>query len=274
MRQPRQSSQPFGFRRLDPLHRHWSTIHRSATPLRLPAIPTLVVVPHPDDEVLMAGGLIATQRTRNVEVHVLAVTDGEAAYDAADTSLLASRRRSEQLAALGELGVPPDAVTRLGLPDGRVADHLDEVTDAVGTFEGVGLVVAPWTGDHHCDHEAVGAATRAAVTHLGAALMFGLFWTWHHRSPADLADERMMSMRLDEDAWARRRRALRCHLSQFSDECGEPQLTPQLAEPVEWSDEYFIAPRQPTSLKSFDGAGHRLVTGVPPVTSRPSEIQT
>ena len=62
----------------------------------------------------MAGGLIATQRSRGVDVHVLAVTDGEAAYDVDDPAALASKRRTEQLAALGELGVEPHSITRLG----------------------------------------------------------------------------------------------------------------------------------------------------------------
>ncbi len=42
--------------------------------------PVLVVAPHRDDETLGAGGLIAAQRSRGIEVRVVAVTDGEMAY--------------------------------------------------------------------------------------------------------------------------------------------------------------------------------------------------
>jgi hypothetical protein len=59
------------------LDRRWREVHRHAESLRLPAVPTLVIAPHPDDETLLAGGLIATQRARDVDVHILAVTDGE-----------------------------------------------------------------------------------------------------------------------------------------------------------------------------------------------------
>ena len=41
---------------------------------------TVVVAPHPDDETLLSGGLIAHQARAGVPVIVLAVTDGEAAY--------------------------------------------------------------------------------------------------------------------------------------------------------------------------------------------------
>lgn len=74
--------------------RRWDQIHRSAEPLRLPVLRTLVVAPHRDDETLLAGGLIASQRRRGIDVQVVAVTDGESAYGGADKRL-AQRRRGE-----------------------------------------------------------------------------------------------------------------------------------------------------------------------------------
>jgi LmbE family N-acetylglucosaminyl deacetylase len=217
----------------------WSSLQHHAEPWRLPATPTLVVVPHPDDETLLAGGLIATQRARDVDVRILAVTDGEAAYD--DVDGLAARRRCEQISALDRLGVPADAVGRLGLPDGDVASHVDAVTDAISAVDGIGLIVAPWTGDHHCDHEAVGRAARAAADRTGTALVYGLFWTWHRRDPAELAGERMLALVLSDEARSRRRRAVRCHRSQFDDQHGRPQLDDDLIRPLDWSSEYFLA---------------------------------
>lgn len=257
------------------LDRTWSRTRRRSKPLRLPAVATLIVAPHPDDETLMAGGLIAAQRARGLDVHVLAITDGEAAYTSANRENLAARRRSEQLAALDELGVGPDRVTRMAVPDGAVADHVDAIADAIAAFDHVGLVVAPWTGDHHCDHEAVGAAARDAVARTGGALIFGLFWTWHHRTPADLADEQFLELELDADARRRRRLAIECHRSQF-DQCDEPpQLTENLIGPLRWGAEYYLSPRLHTDRSTDGHDGHvGLTTGVPPVTSGPSEVQT
>jgi LmbE family N-acetylglucosaminyl deacetylase len=260
---------------LSPLDRTWSRARRRARPLRPPAIPTLIVAPHPDDETLLAGGLIATQAARSVDVHVLAVTDGEAAYETAGPRELAARRRAEQLAALEELGVEPDSVTRLGIPDGSADDHVADIADAIAEFDRVGLVVAPWTGDHHCDHEAVGAAARAAVARTGGALLFALFWTWHHRTPADLVDERFLRLPLDADARRRRQRAIECHRSQFEHDDDAPQLTSELIGPLGWTSEYFISPRLHRDPSTHERNGEiRLLTGVPPVTSGPSEVQT
>ena len=223
----------------------------------------------------MAGGLIAMQRARGVDVHVLAVTDGEAAYDVSDPSALGQLRGREQLAALRELGVQADSVTRLSLPDGAVADHHDELVDAIAALDEFGLVVAPWTGDHHCDHEAAGDAATVAASATGAALMYGLFWTWHRRGPDDLAGELVMAVRLGDDAMDRRRQAVNCHRSQFSTERGSAQLTDELVEPVEWAAEFFVAPQPPVESPGRSATRASLVgSGVAQVTSgRPWDVQ-
>ena len=43
-----------------------------------PLEPALIVAPHPDDEVLATGGLIAWLRDHGVDVTIAAVTDGRA----------------------------------------------------------------------------------------------------------------------------------------------------------------------------------------------------
>jgi LmbE family N-acetylglucosaminyl deacetylase len=131
-----------------------------------PLKPTLLVSPHPDDETLGAGSLIAAQRRRGVEVRVVAVTDGEAAY--ADAFNLAEIRRAEQQAALKELGVSSGKITRLGLPDSAVSSREEELTAAVASLVSRGtLLLAPWICDPHPDHEACGRAARRVAESTG-----------------------------------------------------------------------------------------------------------
>src|SRR6201996_5368876 len=61
---------------------------------RPPALATIVVAPHPDDETLGAGGMIAAQCEAGVPVFIIAVSDGEAAYQ--NFPDLAALRRAEQ----------------------------------------------------------------------------------------------------------------------------------------------------------------------------------
>lgn len=141
----------------------------------------VVLAPHPDDEVLGCGGLLRWAVRRGVPVRLLAVTDGEASH-ARSTRVsrrdLVAIRRAERGLALARLGVDAAvAVDRLGLPDGRVADHEDGLTDAVRAAIGPrDVIVAPRPDDGHPDHDATGRAARAVGDDLGAAVWSVAIW--------------------------------------------------------------------------------------------------
>ena len=67
--------------------------------------PLLIVSPHPDDEVLGAGGLIHAWKILGRRVTVLSLTDGEAAYP--QYRRLGQIRRQELKAALQVLSDDP-----------------------------------------------------------------------------------------------------------------------------------------------------------------------
>src|SRR5690554_4503385 len=76
--------------------------------LSIPALaPILVASPHPDDETLGCGGLIARCAQLNIPVTVLAMTNGEASHpgDANWQQKLALIRHQEQQNALRSLGL-------------------------------------------------------------------------------------------------------------------------------------------------------------------------
>ena len=94
----------------------------------LPPLPStrprrlVVVAPHPDDEVLGAGGLLQYMAAVGVETLVVAVTDGEAFYPgaAAQGYDLPAMRAAESQVALERLGCGTTPIQRLGFPDGAV----------------------------------------------------------------------------------------------------------------------------------------------------------
>ena len=83
-----------------------------------PSLPAslLVVAPHPDDEVLMAGGLMAAMRRDKRPVTVVIVTNGDLGCGR-DGFV----REDESIAALAKVGVDEDHVIFLGYPDGHLA---------------------------------------------------------------------------------------------------------------------------------------------------------
>lgn len=223
------------------LESRWRPVLDAAVAWTPPAVPTAVVVPHPDDESLSTGGLIAHQRRAGLDVVVVAVTDGEASYPDVDGELLSSLRREEQDRALEQLGVDTDRVVRLGLPDGSVARHERELeVRLVELLDDVGLVVAPWVHDHHTDHEAVGRAASRCAARRSVTLASSLFWAWHHCDTDTLAGQTMVSLALDEDLRRRRRDAIGCHRSQLTEMIAPPILASCELDSTTWPREHFL----------------------------------
>jgi LmbE family N-acetylglucosaminyl deacetylase len=128
-------------------------------------------------------------------------------------------RRYELRRAAGVLGIPSPVL--LGLPDGRLADHEDELEELlVDTLEGAApgtWCAATWRGDGHPDHEAVGRAAAAACARTGVALLEYPVWMWHWASPFDPAVpwDRAHFLRVSGWALDRKRHAAQCFRSQI-----------------------------------------------------------
>jgi LmbE family N-acetylglucosaminyl deacetylase len=204
--------------------------------------PILVVAPHPDDETLASGGLIAAQCSAGADVSVVAVTDGEHAYpDRADSEELGIIRCSEQNAALRRLGVPVEKIFRLRLPDSEVANHIPELTERLSSLVSREThIFAPWRFDFHPDHEACGVAAEEVSRTIGARLTSYFFWTWHRGTPELLKDLNLRSFPLSARLLQAKTEALQCHRSQLFREQGEPILPQPLLAPAERPFEIFL----------------------------------
>src|SRR5665213_2709092 len=80
----------------------------------------LIIAPHPDDETLGCGGLIASQARAGQAVDIVFLTDGAASHPGHPTlspAQLAGARRDEAVAAAAILGVRADRLHFFNLPD-------------------------------------------------------------------------------------------------------------------------------------------------------------
>ncbi|GEP38289.1 hypothetical protein NPS01_19520 [Nocardioides psychrotolerans] len=199
-------------------HDRWQTLE-PVDPWRDAPDRVVVLAAHPDDESLGAGGLMAEAARRGLQVDLLLLTDGEGSHPGSPThppELLARRRRTEGAAAARALGVTGDVV-RLGLPDGDVATHHASVVRRVVAVLGDArrtLLVAPWRGDGHPDHEAAGHVAAAVAVRTGARLVEYPVWFWHWGTPDAAPWDLLGAVRLDEDARTRKEQAIAAHVTQ------------------------------------------------------------
>jgi LmbE family N-acetylglucosaminyl deacetylase len=72
----------------------------------------LIMAPHPDDEALMASGIVSQARQRGQTVKVVVATNGDC-----EVPTIGPVREQESVAAMGVLGLAPEDVIFLGYPD-------------------------------------------------------------------------------------------------------------------------------------------------------------
>jgi LmbE family N-acetylglucosaminyl deacetylase len=196
---------------------------------------TVIVAPHPDDETLGCGGLIALLNARDVPVHVIVMSDGTGSHrssTAFPSERLHRLRQSETMAALAELtqGRGTARVDFLDLPDERVPNrHAPGFDEAVRRCaaaiekgdETPSTVVVTWRRDPHCDHRASWQIARGALQclRLYPRVLEYPVWVSESGDPADFPmSGEMRAWRLDIGAvLGTKMAAIAKHRSQTTD---------------------------------------------------------
>ncbi|WP_370890558.1 PIG-L family deacetylase [Janibacter sp. GXQ6167] len=208
---------------------HLVDVAQSAQPLvpedLIAAGRIVVVVAHPDDETLLAGGLIACAGEVGAEVVVIVASDGEASHPHSPThssAQLARLRRQEVAAAVTALN-PAATLVRLGLPDGRLAAYEDVLARSLQAALGRGsMIVTTYAKDGHPDHEAVARVASLVSARTGSRLLQAPLWAWFWQAPFEI-DEGAVALRLPADARAAKAAAIGKHTSQISPLSADPR---------------------------------------------------
>jgi LmbE family N-acetylglucosaminyl deacetylase len=173
----------------------------------------VVVAPHPDDEVLTAGGLM--RECPVDDVVIVAVTDGEASHARSariTADELRVRRAAERAEALRRLGVSADVI-RIGAPDQGCAGEVREVAASIATILRRGdVVVGPCRGDRHPDHVAVADALRDAAGGVVRTVWEAPTWALVHGTWPGAS----FALELPPASWTAKRRAVAAYGSQLT----------------------------------------------------------
>ncbi len=202
----------------------WPGLHRLEAITAAGLVPegarALVVAPHPDDEVLSVGGLLAQLARLGLPVRVIAVTDGSASHPGSaewPAERLVRERPGESRLALHRLGLDIEPV-RLGFPDGGLQGLEGLLAERLLPLVGrTDVLFTTWRRDGHPDHEATGHACAFVAARSGARLVEVPVWAWHWAAPGDarLPWPRARRLALDADARRRKRSAVQAFASQL-----------------------------------------------------------
>jgi LmbE family N-acetylglucosaminyl deacetylase len=181
----------------------------------------VVIAPHPDDEVLGTGGLLALLSEISRSVLIIAVTDGTASHPKSTQwppDRLASVRPLETREALQRLHMRQVQVVRLGLQDGGAKQFEANLSGLLSKYlQPDDIVFTTWRYDGHPDHEATGRAAYEAASAARLPLIEVPLWTWHWASPDDprVPWSRARRVVLDGATHARKVRAVQAFRSQI-----------------------------------------------------------
>ena len=187
--------------------------------------PFIVVAPHPDDESLACGGLIADACRQGLSGKVVIVSDGAGSHPnskAYPPDRLRSLREDEARQAGAELGLRPEEMLFLRLPDRFVPCRGEEAERAIGVIAdcvreiGAGSLFVSWRHDPHCDHEACYRIAREVQRRVGKVSLLE-YVVWGHTLPPSTEVDPIRSgfkIGIDDEVMEKKRRAIAAHRSQ------------------------------------------------------------
>jgi LmbE family N-acetylglucosaminyl deacetylase len=144
----------------------------------------VVIAPHPDDETLGCGGTVLRKRALGAKVAIIFMTDGAASHHhLVSSQQLAAERELEAREAASVLGVEPDAVHFVQVPDSQLARHVEatlpRVVELLEQYRPA-QIYAPFHRDGLADHVAAAIIAERAASAAGVPELLGFpVWFWN-----------------------------------------------------------------------------------------------
>lgn len=226
------------------------------TPFRGSLGPYLIVAPHPDDEVLGCGGLIAQTVALTGRVYIVFLTGGESSHDACcnlDRKAIKDARRGLFADAGRHLSIQVENVVFLDWGDGKIGreghgESINNIKDLAGSIRKLrpAAVFAPHPFEGWSDHEAAERITRAAIERSGVSCKFFHYCVWFWFSMPlrkalriDWSRARLLDI---EDVYDQKRSAMDVYLKSCAP-CGNPwsgRLPKEFTRAFHWKRELFF----------------------------------
>lgn len=190
---------------------------------------TLIIAPHPDDESLGCGGVIALLRNLNIKVHVCFISDGSMSHPNSKkfpADILMLQREKEAKDALNILGINSNEnCTFFRLRDAKVPTVNDDgFKDAVIKMSLLidnlkpETIFVPWQKDPHKDHRASWNIVDSALKKINykPRVLQYFIWLWELGKDNDLPNQNKINWyKINiEEVIDLKQQAIKAHISQ------------------------------------------------------------
>ena len=222
----RQPSQGSGMSTAGDCHAVWRALPEASLDQIIGSGTCLILAPHPDDESLGCGGLIAACVGAGRAPLVVVLTDGAGSHPnsrAYPPDRLRAVRAREVREATACLGLPRQRLVLLGEPDGaapHAGSGFDNVVSRLAALisqePACTAILATWRHDPHCDHQAASLAAAAVAGIAGIRHVAYPVWGWTLPADTPIQQAPEAGFRLDIGAFlAAKRAAIQAHQSQY-----------------------------------------------------------
>lgn len=219
---------------------------------------SLILAPHPDDETLGCGGMMALLHQSGAAVYVIFVTSGNASHPLSKEyppNLLSRLREAEAIKACEHLHIHQECISFLNFPDSQLPylanSEKTKAKISIETFiteKKITTVFTPWRRDPHGDHREVYTISKEVVDTLNPKPLLVEYpiWLWKNSTPEDWPfREEVNPFRLNiSSVREEKRKAIFAHVSQttklITDDPTGFLLTKELLTPFMGDFEYFL----------------------------------
>ena len=210
---------------------------------------TVIIAPHPDDEVIGCAGLIQALVERGTPPHVIILTGGEGSHrGCCDTSAeeIIAARHQLTLKAAAMLGLPESHIHCLHYPDGGVAIEHPE-TERLQTLlsELVSQsVFVPHCGEGWSDHLQAAEITKHLLKGQSVSIYEYCVWMWYY-NVWHLDFKQACVLRMSRAQHQCKLRAMEQYVAPLAP-CGKPWsgvLPKPFLKAAEWSRELYFLKR-------------------------------
>jgi LmbE family N-acetylglucosaminyl deacetylase len=213
--------------RMDAMRQAWRDLPVAGIEDILQGRTPIILAPHPDDESLGCGGLIAQACAIGLPPQVIIVTDGTGSHRNSPSYPAARLRRTREAeveAALRLLGLPRYHLSFLGLSDAAMPSAGPDIDEAARTIislckaEAPSVLLATWRHDPHCDHEATAVLAVDVASRAGIPLLSYPVWGWTLADDAEVDEPLPRGWRLEiSEQLGLKQQAIQAHATQYGD---------------------------------------------------------